>query len=139
MNNLFCIAKDAGIIVEYCRIPLNESISIQDSYGDFILIDYSLIGTGLKEKIHLAHEIGHCVKGAFYNAYSSLDVRQKHENRADKWAIEELISREDFHDALEKGYTEIWELAEYFEVTEDFMRKVICWYEHGNLNVNAYF
>lgn len=139
MNNLFCIAKDAGIIVEYCRIPLNESMSMQSDYGDFVLMDYSLIETGAEEKTHLAHEIGHCMKGAFYNAYSSLDVRQKHENRADKWAIEELIPLEDFKNAMAEGYTEIWELTEYFGVTETFMKKAICWYKYGNLNVKAYF
>ena len=38
-----------------------------------------------------AHELGHCETGSFYNRYAKLDVRQQHENRADKWAIRRLV------------------------------------------------
>ena len=30
-------------------------------------------------------------------------------------------------------------LAEYFEVTEDFMRKAVCLYVHGNVATELYF
>lgn len=32
----------------------------------------------------------------------------------------------------------MWDLAEHFGVTEDFMRKVVCWYMYGNLDVDLY-
>ena len=139
MNNLFQIARQAGVTVEYCHIPINESMSVEDPCGDFVLLDYGLISSGAKEKTHLAHELGHCVTGSFYNRYSGLDVRQRHEIRADKWAIEKLIPREDFDQAVAEGYTELWELAEHFEVSEDFMKKAVCWYKNGNLDVDSCF
>lgn len=139
MFELFQIAEEAGIIIEYCHLPLNESISVQDKDGDFILMDYSLIETGAKERVHLAHEIGHSIKGAFYSPYVSLDIRQKHENRADKWAIYHTISVDELDEAVAEGYTEIWDLAEHFNVTEDFMRKAICWYTYGNLDTELCF
>ena len=37
------------------------------------------------------------------------------------------------------GYTEVWELAELFGVTEQFMRKAICLYVHGNVAEELYF
>ena len=43
MNEMFRIAANAGIRVEYCRLPLNESVSAPDPNGDFILMDYSLL------------------------------------------------------------------------------------------------
>ena len=30
-------------------------------------------------------------------------------------------------------------IAEYFGVTEDFMRKAVCWYTYGNLATELYF
>ena len=139
MTDLHRIADEAGIRVEYCRIPLNESLSVEDADGDFVLMDYGLINTGAAERTHLAHEIGHCVQGAFYNPYATLDVREKHEKRADKWAIEALIPADDLEQAIADGYTEIWSLAEHFNVTEDFMKKAVCWHLHGTLETELYF
>lgn len=72
MTNLFHAAQKAGITVEYCRIPLNASLSVQDEGGDFVLMDYGLLKDETNERVHLAHEIGHCIKGAFYNAYAAM-------------------------------------------------------------------
>lgn len=69
---------------------------------------------------------------------SDLDVRQKHENRADKWAIKQLIPKDKLDQAVAEGYTDLWQLAEYFEVSEEFMKKAICWYKFGNLDVEEY-
>jgi hypothetical protein len=37
------------------------------------------------------------------------------------------------------GYTEFWELAERFGVTEEFAKKAVCYYVHGNLASELYF
>ena len=29
--------------------------------------------------------------------------------------------------------------ADYFDVSEDFMKKAVCWYKFGNLDVDSYF
>lgn len=139
MRKLMRIAEDAGISVEYCKLPLNESITVQDDDGDVVLMDTSLAGEGANERVHLAHEIGHSMTGAFYNPYTPLDIRAKHEYRANKWAVKQLISGEELHEAMAEGYTEIWSLAEYFNVTEDFMKMVVCWYTYGNLSAELYF
>lgn len=128
MTDLHQIADDAGIRIEYCRIPLNESISVEDVDGDFILMDCGLINARPKERVHLAHELGHCIKGAFYNPYAALDIREKHEKRATRWAIQKLIPWRELENAVSAGVTEIWELAEAFDITEDFVRKAIDYY-----------
>lgn len=99
MRELFQAAEENGIAIEYCRLPLNGSVSAPGEKGDFILMDYDLIDSGPSEWVHLAHELGHCVTGSFYNRYAALDVRRKHENRADKWAVKKLLTAE----ALDSG------------------------------------
>lgn len=139
MTDLFRIAEESNIEIIYCPLPLNESVSIHGEDADFVLLDYSLLQSETDERVHLAHEIGHSIKGAFYAPYSPFDVRRKHENKADKWAISNLISVDDLDHAVSQGYTDIWSLSEYFGVTEDFMRKAVCWYTYGNLDVELYF
>lgn len=71
----------------------------------------------------LAHELGHCMTGAFCNPNSPLDINSKHEYRACKWEIEQLIPKQDMEDAFECGIVEAWELAEYFNVSEKLIKK----------------
>ena len=68
-----------------------------------------------------------------------MDCRQRHENHADKWAIRALIPVEQLDEAIALGYTELWQLADFFGVTESFMRKAVCLYVHGNLASELYF
>lgn len=68
-----------------------------------------------------AHEVGHCATGAFYTE-NTLELRSRMEYRANKWAIKKLIPRDELEEAVKSGYTEVWQLAELFCVTEDMMR-----------------
>ena len=68
-----------------------------------------------------------------------MDCRQRHENRADKWAVTTMIPVEALDDAVASGCTQVWELAERFQVTEEFIRKAVCWYVHGNMAAELYF
>lgn len=136
---LYQIAQSERIPVIPACIPENGSLCIQT--GDlrcYIGLDLDVMDDVPTLAVHLAHELGHCVTGSFYNRWASCDLRQKHENRADRWAIERLVPREQYDAALRNGCTEIWNLAEYFDVTEDFMRKVVCLYTYGNLAADLY-
>lgn len=137
---LYRIAEEKHISVIPFSLPENGSLCIQDENGDCTIgIDEAILETEKKKKVHLAHELGHCIRGAFYNRWAPYDLRQRHENRADKWAIKKLVPKDELEAAIKAGYTEIWDLADLFSVTEEFIRKAICWYEHGNLDVECYY
>lgn len=136
---LLQVAQDAEIPVMYLGIPENGSMCIQtDNQRCYIGMDYSVLENEADRRVHLAHELGHCITGSFYNRWAVADVRKKHENKADKWAIEKIIPREKFYQAIDAGYKDAWALAEHFDVTLEFMKKAMCWYEHGNLAYEYY-
>lgn len=138
--DLFREAQDSNIPIIYLNIPENGSMCIQsESSRCYIGMDYGVLRNEADKRVHLAHELGHCKTGAFYNRWAARDVRQKHEHRADKWAIENMIPKQEFDKAVSQGYTDIWALAERFNVTEDFMKKAVCWYTFGNLAEELYF
>lgn len=120
-NELSYIAEKENIAVLNTDCPECGSISLMTSDGDcYIGIDNSEI-TDAEKVVHMAHELGHCLTGSFYNRYSKYDIISKHEQRANKWAIKKLVPEDELIDAFENCITEIWELAEHFGVTEDFM------------------
>ena len=137
---LYDLAKQQNIEVIQYPMSINGSMSIMLEDGScYIGIDKSVQDGGVQERVHLSHEIGHCATGSFYNIHAAIDHRQRHENRADKWAIQQLITVDDLDEAIAQGYTEIWELAEHFGVTEEFIKKAVCYYVHGNVATELYF
>lgn len=138
--DLYNLAEQRNI--EVIQYPMGENGSVSTMLPNghcYIGIDSSIQDNGPEELTHIGHELGHCETGSFYNIYAAVDCRQRHENRADKWAIQHLIPVEDLDDAVASGCTEIWDLAERFGVTEEFVRKTVCYYVHGNVATELYF
>ena len=122
-------AEDRDIIVIDGKLRNEQkSISISDRGQCAIVVDPKKITTSAEETVIMAHELGHCETGAFYNE-RTLELRSRMEFRADKWAIKKLVTEDE---AFENGILEIWELAEFFGVTEDFMVKVCELYGYYN-------
>ena len=136
---LYDLAGRNQIPVFRRSLPLCKSMSVQVGGSCAIAMDPTVCDTGSVERTHLSHELGHCLTGSFYNQYSRHDLRRRHENRADKWAICELIPAYKLDEAIADGHTEMWDLAEHFGVTEDFMRKAVTYHVHGNLATELYF
>ena len=140
ISALYDIAAQQNIDVIAYPLSENGSMSIMTDQGQcFIGIDSGIQDGTAQEMVHMAHELGHCVTGSFYNRYAAIDHRLRHENKADKWAIQKVIPMESLDEAVAQGCTELWELAEWFHVTEDFMKKAVCYYVHGNLASELYF
>jgi len=112
------------------------TIEIDNKYG--IFVDLSNIQTSAEEIVVIAHEGGHAVTGSTHKLYSPYELIEKHENTADKWAIEHTITADELDDAIAQGCDEYWQLAERFGVTEDFVRKAVCWYTYGNLAADQF-
>lgn len=138
--SLYQYAEKQNIEILSFPLPETSSMSIMaDSGACYIGIDDSKQNGEAAERVHLAHELGHCVTGSFYNRHSCADLRQRHENKADKWAIRNLIPIAKLDAAVADGHTDLWDLADHFGVTEDFIRKAVCLYTHGNLATELYF
>lgn len=113
------------------------TIEIDGNYG--IFMDFHNIRTEAEELVAVAHEGGHVATGATHRVSSPYDLVSKHEYKADKWAIQRLIPAHALDEAVADGYTDIYALADRFNVTVPFMKKAVCFHTHGNLATNLYF
>ena len=140
LPELYATALEQNIPIYSYPMAQCGSMSVQLCDGSCAIgMDERILDAGTQERVHLSHELGHCLTGSFYNIYSGADLRQRHENRADKWAIRRLIPVSALDDAIASGHTELWDLAEFFGVTESFLKKAICLYVHGNTASELYF
>ena len=129
-SDLYQIAEQSNIGVFNFPMPETQSMSavLPDGYMA-IGIDDKAMTTTAEERVHLAHEIGHCKTGSFYNKFSKLDVREKHERRANIYAVQYLMPLDEIMDAYRNGCREIWDMAEHFGVTEDFAKFALIYYK----------
>ncbi len=140
LSTLYQRAEQLNIPVLHFPLPLTGSVSCMDEQGRCAIgLDLPHRRSRNELRVRLAHELGHCVTGSFYNRWSPCDVRRLHENRADKYAVHVLIPETELNAAVSEGYTEQWELADYFGVDVPFIQKAICYYQHGNLAAELYY
>lgn len=129
LTDLYSITDEKNINVYDFKLDGIISMTIPYCSNYYIAIDSTKLNTSIDKKICLAHEIGHCETNSFYNVYTPYDIREQHENRANRWAIKKLIPLDELKEAVRHGYKEFWQLAEYFDVPNDFMKSAIHYYK----------
>lgn len=134
--DLYQLADDHGHDVYWYTDENISAVSVMDETDGScaIAINPFKLENSADEKYKLAHELGHCECGAFYNRYSQFDLVTKHERRADRWAIKKLLPKEELRAAIRDCRNKS-EIAEMFEVPEELVDKAVCYYTYGNLDV----
>lgn len=123
-------ADENGYVLCYRMMSRAESVSAPISDGSCgICIDPTKLKSRQDYKMKLSHEEGHCSHLAFYNAYSPFETVERQEHKALVWQINRLVPKSELDEAIKKHVVEVWELAEYFDVPESFMRQAIAYYK----------
>ena len=131
MSDLYDIAEKSNIAVHNFKMKKAKAVSVPGNIG----LDESKMENEAEKTVCFAHELGHQFKNAFYDISSTFETRERQEARATRWAVNELVPVDELLKAFKTGHTEIYDLAEYFNVTEEFIRNAFYIYEvSGELN-----
>lgn len=129
-------------LAEIYQYAADHNISIYDfpfktilamSVPDHIAIDYRRISGERQEKDVLMHEVSHNETGTFYGLKSPLETRERQEYRARKWAWLRQVPIDELRQAVAAGYTEVWDLAEYFDVPEEQLLEAVAYYRENGM------
>ncbi|MEG2522296.1 MAG: hypothetical protein RSA49_05420 [Anaerovoracaceae bacterium] len=87
----------------------------------------SNIDTSSRKMCVLAEELGH-----YHTTIGDISDQRKIENlkqehRARVWAYQKLLSIDKILEAASKGYTEVYDMAGYLDVDEEFLRDYLAW------------
>ncbi len=137
LDGLYKLASDMDVRV--CDFPLPEcgAVSVMDSGGRCTIgLDCSKRHSLAEQKTMLAHELGHCSTGAFYNEYSPFSLRSRCERRAEEWAIRKCVPYGRLIAAYRAGFYGNGELAELFGVSESFMHRAVEYYSETKGVIN---
>lgn len=121
-------AYEEGLIVKEKPLQYNDG----RIKGNRIAIRQT-IETSAKKACVLAEELGH-----YYTTVGNIldqndSNSRKQERTARKWAYEKLVPRNSIETAFKKGYTTLWDLAEYLDLDEAFLREALIHYGYLDL------
>lgn len=129
----YCRENDIDII-PYRNAP-SEGTTIRDGEEYAIFLDFTKIKSMRVLKGVCCHEIGHAATGALHKVCSLYDLVERSEYRANRWVAQNYLTAEHFMDAFSAGYTELWQLAEFFDLPEDVVKNAYAyWAERQDIN-----
>ena len=134
---------------DYCReqhvdvIPFigcpQPGATIRDEGYYAVFLDFSKIRSTRLLRGVCYHELGHAATGALHKVNSPYELVERSEYRANRWAAEHYLTDEDFRAAFADGYTEPWQLAEYFDLPEaDVKAALTYWSERKGIDFNMH-
>ena len=109
--------------------------TIRDGVFYAVFLDFTKIrSTRLLRGVCL-HELGHIATGALHKVDSPYELVERSEYRANRWATQTFLTEEAFREAFALGYTELWQLAEYFDMPEQVISQAITyWQDRKNIS-----
>lgn len=122
----FCKTNDIDVI-PYNGVP-KAGATIRDGGCYAIFLDFSQIGSIRLMNGVCYHESGHAATGALHKVDSPYELVERSEYRANRWAAEHYLPAEEFKEAFAAGYTELWQLADYFDLPEDDIKNALTYW-----------
>ena len=122
----YCKAHQVDVI-PYKGCP-QPGATIRDRDCFAVFLDFSKIRSTRLLRGVCCHELGHAATGALHKVDSPYELVERSEYRANRWTAEHYLTEESFRKAFQEGYTELWQLAEYFDIPEQDIQKALTYW-----------
>lgn len=128
--------KNGVAIIPYEGIP-QPGATIRDGDTYAVFLDFSQIKTTRLLRGVCAHELSHLESGALHRPASPYDLAQRSEYRANRYFAQHYLTEKALRTAFRAGYTELWQLAEFFDLPEQDIQKALTyWTTARGVNFN---
>ena len=114
-------------VIPYDGCP-KPGATIRDAGFYGVFLDFTQIKSTRLLRGVCYHELGHVATGALHKVDSPFELAERSEYRANRWAAETFLTESAFREAFNEGYTELWQLEEYFDLPqEDILAALRYW------------
>lgn len=111
-------------VIPYDGCP-KPGATIRDQGYYAVFLDFTKIKSARLLRGVCYHELGHVATGALHKVDSPFELVERSEYRANRWGAETFLTENAFREAFSAGFTEIWQLEEYFELPENDIRAAL--------------
>ena len=122
----YCRANQVDVIpFAGCPCP---GATVRDGVYMAVFLDFTQIRSTRLLRGVCCHEMGHVATGALHKVESPYELAERSEYRANRWCAQHYLTQEDFREAFQAGYTEPWQLAEFFDMPERDVRSALTYW-----------
>lgn len=115
-----------------------EGVTMRIGSDYSIFLDFSKIRSLRLLNGVCCHELGHASTGSLHKVSSPFETVGRSEYRANRWVAEHILTEQEFRDAFAAGYTEPWQLADYFNLPEqDIKNALTYWSERREVDFST--
>jgi hypothetical protein len=123
----------------YCQknqidvIPYNgcpqPGATVRDQNEYAIFLDFTKIHSTRLLRGICYHELGHAATGALHKVDSPYELVERSEYRAARWVAENYLTADAFRNAFAEGFTELWQLSDYFDLPENVIGDALTYWK----------
>ena len=115
-------------VIPYAGCP-QPGATIRDHSFYAVFLDFTKIRSTRVLRGVCCHELGHTATGALHKVDSPFELVERSEYRATRWVAEHYLTEEVFRTAFREGYTELWQLCEYFDMPADCVEAALTYWK----------
>ena len=128
LSQFYGYCRKNGIdVIPYAGAP-SPGATLRDGGYYAIFLDFTKIPSLRLLRGVCCHEWGHAATGALHKVSSPYELWERSEYRANRYMAQTFLKVEDFQEAFDAGYTEPWQLAEYFELPEQDVKNALSYW-----------
>ena len=133
LQSLYDLADEHDVGVYFYDLGDDKAVTVSDGAFAAIALNPRAIGSVQDETECLCHELGHLATGTLHPPRSDEATVLRSEYRAACWVVHHLVPPDELMEAIRFGCTGVWELAEYFGVSEDCILDAVKIYRNRGI------
>lgn len=128
LSNFYEMCKENQVdVIPYPGCP-RPGVTIRDEEYYAVFLDFSKIHSTRLLRGVCYHELGHVATGALHKVDSPYELVERSEYRANRWSAQQYLNEDAFRGAFAAGCTELWQLAEYFDLPESQVSSALTYW-----------
>ena len=129
ISDFYNYCKTNGVdVIPYAGCP-QPGATVRDQGFYAVFLDFTKIRSTRLLRGVCCHELGHIATGALHKVDSPYELVERSEYRAARWVTEHYLTEEAFREAFQDGYTELWQLADYFDLPERVIQDALTYWK----------
>ena len=129
ISDFYNYCKANGVdVIPYAGCP-QAGATVRDQGFYAVFLDFTKIHSTRLLRGICCHEMGHIATGALHKIDSPYELVERSEYRANRWVTENYLTEDTFRDAFQAGYTELWQLSEYFDLPERVVADALTYWQ----------
>ncbi len=135
LSEFYTQCRGLGVdIIPFAGCPA-PGATVRDGEYYAIFLDFTQIASIRLLKGVCCHELGHVATGALHKVSSPYETVERSEYRANRYVAQRFLTQEDFRQAFQDGYRELWQLSEYFDLPEaDVQKALTYWHDRQGVD-----